>query len=232
MLVTAGQSTDCDHTAASILAKAQVATQRRNKAHNAGNVEEEISALRELIDDDVEMSNHCSNSGKYNLYGSASERTELAMKLAGEKQFGEAEDMFRKADAAYRSSNIAGNDTYSDNDLPFAYVLRHDGKTEEATRICGYWKDKVANIGKKAVAVAKNSDPQIAPYDTPQHELGRWELFCANEDSGIATLMAQIKQDPKMLAPVSTLGQYFTLNGDFKKAQELETKWYSNLSSH
>lgn len=225
-------SKDCDSAAGAILTKLQAATARQNKAHKSGKVEEEITALREVIDDEVEMSKHCPNSGKYNLYLAASRRTDLAILLAGQKQSAQAEAMFRMAGADYKNSGVAGNDTYSENELPLAYTLRQEGKTEESSQICGYWRNKVAKIGKQAVDAARNSDPQPPPDDTPEQQIGRWNLFCASESDGIAMLSAQITQHPEMLAPVRTLGEYYTLNGDFRKADELEAAWHDRLVNH
>jgi hypothetical protein len=232
MAASFSPSKDCDVAAGAILTKLQAATARQNKADKSGNVEEEITALREVIDSDTEMSKHCPKSGKYELYLSAFGRTKLAILLAGQKQLAQAESMFRMASADYKNSGVAGNDTYSNNDLPFAYTLRREGKAKVSSQICDHWKNKVAKIGKEAVVVARNSDPQPPPYDTPEQQIGRWNLFCANENDGIAMLNVQIGQHPEMLAPVSTLGEYYTLNGDFRKAQELENTWHDRMIAH
>jgi hypothetical protein len=227
-----GPMRDCDDAAKGILVKLQAATTANIKAHTDGAIDDEIASLREVIDGEVEMSKHCPKSGKYDLYNAGMDKTKLAQFLAGQHKLDEAEGMFRSAAADYKNSKVAGDDSYSDNELPFAYLLRREGKTEESDRICAYWKNKVFKIGKEAVDAARNSDPEPPPYDTPEQEIGRWNLFCANEETGIAMLTAQITQRPHMLTPVSSLGSYYILNGDFQKAWNLEAQWHGNLTKH
>jgi hypothetical protein len=223
---------DCDDAANAILVRLQAATARNIKAQKNGDIEEDVTSLREIIASDIEMSNHCPQNGKYDLYDSGMDKTRLAIILGGQHKLAEAEDMFRSADTDYKNSKVAGNDTYSDHDLPFAYLLHREGKAEESSRICAYWKHRVSKIGKDAVNMARNSEPQFPPYDDPEQQVGRWTLFCADEKTGIEMLTTQINQHPQMLAPALSLGNYYILNGDFQKARDLETEWHGRLANH
>jgi hypothetical protein len=219
---------DCDAVAKEILVKQQQVYQERKNAHDNGDVTAEIAALRRTIDLNDEMANHCPKSGKYDRYGNLLKRVDLAVLLEGSGKWKDAEVTLRQNIEQAQHDSLAGDDTKIESELALAYLLRREGQFGEATKICSYWKDKAVKIGREAVRVAEHNVPGPDYYDTPDQEVGRWTLSCANEAEGIKILESVMREKPTMLSAYASLSKYYVANGKFAKGLELENDWHSH----
>ena len=68
----------------------------------------------------------------------------------------------------------------------------------------------------------KTNVPTPPLYDTPEVEVGRWDLACGESQAGEDLLRTQIVAHPDMLAPYTALENYYLETGAFSKALELE----------
>ena len=160
---------------------------------------------------------------KYDLYNLLSgNELALAFLLEGRHKWDEAEDVYRHNQQQLAHLKIAGNDIKSDNELGLAHLLFGTGKTEEAQKICFHWKDRVKHNADFAIEAVKTNVPKPPLYDTPEVEVGRWDLACGEPRAGEDTLRKQIVAHPEMLAPYTALENYFVEAGELPNALELE----------
>jgi hypothetical protein len=159
---------------------------------------------------------------KYELYDALFlNELPLAFLLEGKNRKDEAEKIFRHNEQQLAHLRIAGNDIKSDNQLGLAHLLFSTGKIEEAQRICSHWKNRVKHNSDFASRAVRTNVPTPPLYDTPEVEIGRWNLACGEPQAGEHMLRTQIDAHPDMLAPYTALGNYYVETGAFSKALEL-----------
>ena len=146
----------------------------------------------------------------------------LAYLLEGKHRWDEAENIFRHSRQQLAHLSVAGNDIKSDNELGLAHLLFSMGKTDEAHKICSHWKNRVRHNADFAINAVKTNVPTPPLYDSPQVEIGRWELACGEPQTGEDLLRTQIVAHPNMLTPFTALENYYLEAGEFSKALELE----------
>lgn len=148
----------------------------------------------------------------------------LAFLLEGKNRSDEAETIFRRNEQQLAHLRIAGDDIKSDNQLGLAHLLFSAGKTEEAQKICSHWKNRVKHNSDFAIQAVRTNVPTPPLYDTPEVEIGRWEVACGEPQVGEDRLRTQIAAHPDMLASYTALGNYYIETGAFPKALELEAQ--------
>lgn len=193
------------------------------KLHQDGRFDDELTCRLEYSNLVWEaMSKDPKFLDKYELYNALFlNELPLAFLLEGKKRGDEAEKIFRRNQEELDHLRIAGNDSKSDNQLGLAHLLFSTGKTEEAQKICSHWKDRVKHNADFAVRAVRTNVPTPPLYDTPEVEIGRWNLACGGPQVGEDMLRTQIAAHPDMLAPYTALENYYLETGAFSKALEL-----------
>jgi len=203
------------------------------KAHGAGDVEKEIkfrTIVSQLAWENWER--HPKIPGRWNRWAIVYENDlPLARLLEGTHRWLEAEAIYRHNQSALKHERLAGNDIKSENDLELAHLLTKEGKQPEAKSICGHWKNKVKHNADFALDAVKHDVPVPPLYDTPEVEVATWTLACEQSDDGISLLEAQVRAHPGMLAPFTAMANYYTSEGDFRTALEIEKHGTSALMS-
>jgi hypothetical protein len=142
----------------------------------------------------------------------------LGLLLEGTHNLSEAEAVFKHNRDELRGEKVAGNDIKSENELYLSHVLTSEGKSDEANRICSYWKRRVRHIAAGQDSKYIYGTPKSPLDDTPELESARWEISCGNTNDGIALVQKQIAAHPHMLASYLVLQDYYYSIGDMLQA--------------
>jgi len=208
-------------------------SQLADKAHQTGDSEKEIDFRRlvsQIAWDNWER--HPKSPGRWNRWAIVYENDlPLARLLEGTHRWSEAETMYRHNQFALKHERLAGNDIRSENDLQLAHLLTKEGKSSESKTICSHWKNKVRHNADFALDAVKHDVPTPPLYDTPEVEVAVWALACEQPGDGISLLEAQIQAHPGMLAPFTAMANYYTSEGKFGNALEVEKNGTSALLS-
>lgn len=203
------------------------------KAHESGAIEKEIEFRKNLSEDAwISDQHHSTVPIRWNRWAIVYENDlPLARLLEGSHRWSEAEAIYRHNQSALEHERLAGNDIKSENDLQLAHLLTKEGKQSEAKTICAHWKSKVKHNADFALDAVKHDIPTPPLYDTPEVEIAAWTLACEQPEQGISLLKAQIQAHPGMLAPFTVMANYYTSEGDFRTALEIERNGTSALLS-
>jgi hypothetical protein len=142
----------------------------------------------------------------------------LALLLEGTHEWSEAEAIYRHSQFILANERLAGNDIKSENQLHMARLLTKEHKQLDAKAICSHWKNRVAHDANFALFAVEHNFPTPPLYDTPEVEIGGWQLACGLPEEGIRILPQPIQAHLGMLAPYTVLGNYYLAEGDFQKA--------------
>lgn len=204
-----------------------------DKAHGRGDVEREIqlrTRVSQLAWDN--WGQHPNIPGRWNRWAIVYENDlPLARLLEGTHRWSEAEVAYRHSQSELKHERLAGDDIKSEIDLELAHLLLKEHKEPEAKSICAHWKNKVKHNADYALYAVKHDVPVPPLYDTPEVEIAKWTLACEQPDDGISLLKAQTKAHPGMLAPFTAMANYYTSEGDFRTALEIEKNGTSALMS-
>jgi hypothetical protein len=194
------------------------------KLHQDGSFDEELECRMHLSKLEWQLVAQSPRAlDKYDLWGLLAENDRpLAFLLEGKHRWDEAENIYRHSQQQLAHLRVAGNDVKSDNELGLAHLLFSVGKTEEAQKICSHWKNRVRHNADFAINAVKTNVPTPPLYDTPEVEIGRWDIACGEPQAGEDLLRTQIVAHPDMLAPYTALENYFLETGAFPKALEIE----------
>jgi hypothetical protein len=195
-----------------------------NEAHEAGQIDQEISFRQQFSRKAWEIAVDPTSLDKYDRYLIIFENDlPLALLLEGTHQWPEAEARFRHNQTELAANRVAGNDIKSENQLQLAYLLAREGKSEDANRICSYWKGRMKHLAAGQDTGHIYGIPVAPIRDTPEVEVAEWDLACGKPKEGVALLMEQIAAHPHMLFPFTVLSNYYFAQGDFQKARTAES---------
>jgi hypothetical protein len=195
-----------------------------DKAHQDGRFDEELECRMQLSKFEWEtIAQSPRVLDKYDVYNLMFlNDLPLAFLLEGKHRWSEAENIYRHSRQQLAHMSIAGDDIKSDNELGLGHLLFSMGRMEESARICSHWKNRVRHNADFAINAVKTNIPTPPLYDTPEVEIGRWNLACGEAQVGEDMLRTQILAHPDMLAPYTALANYYLEIGAFSKALELE----------
>jgi hypothetical protein len=195
-----------------------------HQAHENGDVEKEIELRRNLSREAwVNYSQHPTDPGRWDRWAIVYENDlPLALLLEGKQEWSEAEEIYRRNQAALAHERLAGNDIKSVNQLHLAHLLESEGKEPEAKAICSHWKSRMRHIAAGQDTDHWHGEPRAPLYDTPELEVAAWDLACGNTEEGLKLVSEQIDAHPHMLASFTVLSRYYFANGEFEKALTTE----------
>ncbi|HEU5351828.1 MAG TPA: hypothetical protein VFU55_09540 [Terracidiphilus sp.] len=198
---------------------------KANDAHQAGRFNQEIEVRQQISD--ITWAAFTRNPKLVDEY----ERYDvvlfndlpLGLLLEGMHRLRESETVFRHNRAELAKERVAGNDIKSENELQLAHLLAIEGNAQEAKRICSHWKGRMRRLAAGQDSAHIYGIPKSPLRDTPEAETALWELSCGDSMQGLKLIEGQISAHPQMLIAYTILSSYYYAQGDFQKAQKIES---------